>query len=386
MAWATGSGRGPLDGVRVLDLSGLGPAPFATMMLADFGATILSVRRPDPLPFDPAIAMSRGKDVLGLDLRSEGGQALARRLSEGADVLVEGFRPGVMERLGLGPEALHAANPGLIYARLTGWGQTGPYAKKVGHDINYLAISGTLGQIGTDRPTAPPAFLGDLANGSYTLVIGILLALVERQRTGMGQVVDAAIVDGAAYMLGGMFGELELGLWDGDLKHSMLGGTAPFYGVYQCADGRWFSIGSIEPKFYAALLDILGLDDVDRSFPAQLEQKAWPALRARIEAIFRTKTQAEWTAIFAPHEVCAEPVLDLDELPTHPQLAARGTIIAGGKGQRSAAPSPRLSEHEDLVTELNPRRKRVAKDILVEAGLAPDEVDALIDQKIVWSL
>jgi alpha-methylacyl-CoA racemase len=386
MSWSEGSGRGPLSGVRVLDLSGLGPAPFATMMLADFGATILSVRRPDPLPFDPAIAMSRGKDVLGLDLRAEGGQQLARRLGQNADVLVEGFRPGVMERLGLGPEALHAANPGLIYARLTGWGQTGPYAKKVGHDINYLAISGTLGQIGHDRPTAPPAFLGDLANGSYTLVIGILLALVERQRTGRGQVVDAAIVDGAAYMLGGMFGELELGLWDGDLKNSMLGGTAPFYGVYQCKDGRWFSIGSIEPKFYAALLDILGLDDVDRSFPAQLDQTAWPALRARIEAIFRTKTQAEWTAIFAPHEVCAEPVLDLNELPTHPQLAARGTIIAGGKGQRSAAPSPRLSEHEDLVTELNPRRKREAKEILVEAGLAPDEVDALIAQKIVWSL
>ena len=177
------------------------------------------------------------------------------------------------------PRRCTRTNPGLIYARLTGWGQTGPYAKKVGHDINYLAISGTLGQIGTDRPTAPPAFLGDLANGSYTLVIGILLALVERQRTGKGQVVDAAIVDGAAYMLGGMFGELELGLWDGDLKNSMLGGTAPFYGVYECADGRWFSIGSIEPKFYAALLDILGLDDVDRLFPraARPEGVAGPA-------------------------------------------------------------------------------------------------------------
>jgi alpha-methylacyl-CoA racemase len=382
---APGSGRGPLAGVRVLDLSGLGPAPFATMMLADFGAGILSVRRPDPLPFDPAIAMSRGKDVIGLDLRSPGGQEVARRLAKDVDVLVEGFRPGVMERLGLGPDVLLEANPGLVYARLTGWGQTGPYAKKVGHDINYLAISGTLGQIGHDRPTAPPAFLGDLANGSYTLVIGVLLALFERQRTGQGQVVDAAIVDGAAYMLGGMFGELELGLWDGDLKHSMLGGTAPFYGVYQCADGRWFSVGSIEPKFYAALLDILGLEDVDRSFTAQLDSTLWPALRERIAAIFMTKSMAEWTEIFAPHEVCAEPVLAINELPDHPHLAARGAIRAEAKGTRSAAPSPRLSGHPDLVTDLNPRSKRAAGEVLAEAGFGADEIAALIEQNIIWS-
>jgi alpha-methylacyl-CoA racemase len=385
MAAATGSGRGPLAGVRVLDLSGLGPAPFATMMLADFGASILSVRRPDPLPFDPAVAMSRGKDVIGLDLRSPGGQEVARRLAKDADVLVEGFRPGVMERLGLGPDVLHEDNPGLVYGRLTGWGQTGPYAKKVGHDINYLAISGTLGQIGEEKPTAPPAFLGDLANGSYTLVIGILLALVERQRTGRGQVIDAAIVDGAAYMLGGMFGELELGLWDGNLKNSMLGGAAPFYGVYQCADGRWFSIGSIEAKFYATLLDILGLDDVDRSIKGQLDQTQWPALRKRVAAIFRTKTQTEWTDIFAPHEVCAEPVLDLDELPTHPHLAARHSIHTGEKGMRSAAPAPRLSDHPSLVTDLNARRQRPVEEVLTEHGLGAREIQSLIEQKIIWS-
>lgn len=378
------SGGGPLQGVRVLDLSGLGPAPFATMMLADFGASILSVRRPDPMPFDPAIAMSRGKEVIGLDLRAPAGQAVARRLAAGADVLVEGFRPGVMERLGLGPDTLLEANPRLIYARLTGWGQTGPYARKVGHDINYLAISGTLKQIGPDRPTAPPAFLGDLANGSYTLVIGVLLALFERQRTGRGQVVDAAIVDGAAYMLGAMFGEIELGLWDGDLDHSMLGGTAPFYGVYECADGRWFSVGSIEPKFYAALLDLLGLDDVDRSLEAQLDSARWPALRERIAAIFKTRTQAEWTEHFAPHEVCAEPVLDLDELAGHPHLAARGTIQAGDGGMRNVPPAPRLSAHPDLVSELNPRRTRSASDLLTEAGFDADEIESLTEQKIVW--
>ena len=381
MAWATGSGRGPLSGVRVFDLSGLGPAPFATMMLADFGASVLSVCRPDPLPFDTAIAMSRGKDLIGLDLRTTDGQALARRLAGNADVLVEGFRPGVMERLGLGPEMLHEANPGLIHARLTGWGQTGPYAKKVGHDINYLAVSGMLGQIGEDRPTAPPTFLGDLANGAYTLVIGIMLALFERQRTGKGQVVDAAIVDGAAYMLGGMFGG-----WRGNLKQSMLGGAAPFYGVYECADGRWFSIGAIEPKFYAALLDVLALDDVDRSPQAQHDQQQWPKLRARIAAIFRTRTMAEWTDIFAPHEVCAEPVLDMDELPDHPHLAARGSVRAGQDDTRVAAPAPRLSGHPELVTDLNERRQRGARDILAEAGLAPGEIDALLEQRVVWSV
>jgi alpha-methylacyl-CoA racemase len=377
--------RGPLAGVRVLDLSGLGPAPFATMMLADFGASILSVRRPDPMPFDPAVAMSRGKDVIGLDLRSAEGQAVARRLADKVDVLVEGFRPGVMERLGLGPEPLLASNPALIYARLTGWGQSGPFARRAGHDINYLAISGTLGQIGADRPTAPPAFLGDLANGSYPLVIGVLLALVERQRTGHGQVVDAAIVDGAAYMLGAMFGERELGLWDGDLRHSLLGGEAPFYGTYLCADGRWFSVGSIEPKFYATLLLLLGLTDVDPSPRAQMDVTAWPALRARIAAVFASRTQAEWTAVFAQHEVCAEPVLALDEVAAHPHLAARGTVKPGPGGVRDVVPAPRLSRHADLVETLNPRRSSDPDTLLREAGFAPAEIEALLANKTVWS-
>jgi alpha-methylacyl-CoA racemase len=377
--------QGPLAGIRVLDLSGLGPAPFATMMLADYGADVLSVRRPDPLPFDPAAAVARGKDVIGLDLRKAEGQALARRLAAKADVLVEGFRPGVMERLGLGPEPLRAANPGLIYARLTGWGQDGPYAKRVGHDINYLAISGTLGVIGEERPVAPPAFLGDLANGSYPLVIGILLALFERHRTGRGQVVDAAIVDGAAYMLAPMFGELALDLWDGDPAHSMLIGAAPFYGVYRCADGRWFSVGAIEPKFYAAMLDLLGLDDVDRSIEAQLDRARWPALRARIAAVFAGRPQAEWTAAFAPIEACGAPVLGLDELMDDPHLAARRNIQRDETGTRTAAPAPRLSDHPDLVAALAPRRARPPADLLAEAGLAPEEIAPLIADGTVWS-
>lgn len=379
------AGSGPLAGLRVLDLSGLGPAPFATMMLADFGASVLSVRRPDPLPFDPSVAMSRGKDALGLDLRRPEGQALARRLATSADVLVEGFRPGVMERLGLGPEDLSADNPGLIYARLTGWGQNGPYARRAGHDINYLAVAGALGVIGEDKPTAPPGLLGDLANGSYTLVIGVLMALVERHRTGRGQVVDAAIVDGAAYMLGPMFGELELGLWDGDPAHSLLGGKAPFYGVYRCADEKWFSVGAIEQKFYAAMLSILGLADVDPSAQAQMDRSQWPALRERVAAAFRTRPQSEWTALFGAEDSCGAPVLTAQELAADPHNAARGTVTADAAGVLTAAPAPRLSEHPELTSSIHPRTRRDANAILAEAGLAEAEIRELIENKIVWS-
>jgi alpha-methylacyl-CoA racemase len=367
-------------------LSGLGPAPFATMMLADFGATVLSVRRPDPLPFDPAAAMSRGKDAIGLDLRQAEGQALARRLAQDADVLVEGFRPGVMERLGLGPDVLMAENPKLVYARLTGWGQTGPYAQRAGHDINYLAIAGALNVIGEDKPTAPPGLLGDLANGSYTMIIGILMALVERQQTGRGQIVDAAIVDGAAYMLGPMFGELEFGLWDGDPDHALLGGKAPFYGVYRCADGKWFSVGAIEQKFYAAMLSILGLGEVDASAEAQMNRAQWPALRERVAAAFRTRPQREWTVLFGAVDSCGAPVLTAAELASDPHNAARGTIRQDAAGVLTAAPAPRLSGHPALASDLNPRRKRNAAAILAEAGLSDAEIEGLMANKVVWSL
>ena len=386
MAKGEQAGRGPLAGVHVLDLSGLGPAPFATMMLADFGASVLSVRRPDPLPFDPAAAMSRGKDAIGLDLRHPEGQATARRLARTADVLVEGFRPGVMERLGLGPEVLTADNPGLVYARLTGWGQTGPYAQRAGHDINYLAISGALGVIGEDKPTAPPGLLGDLANGSYLMMIGVLLALVERQRTGRGQVVDAAIVDGAAYMLGPMFGELELGLWDGDPEHALLGGKAPFYGVYRCADGKWFSVGAIEQKFYAAMLSILGLGDVDPSAEAQMDRSRWPALRERVADAFRTRPQQDWTERFGAVDSCGAPVLTTGEIAGDPHNVARATVRADAAGALTAAPAPRLSAHPDLTLQINRRRKRDAKAILSEAGFADEDIDGLIAEKVVWSL
>ncbi len=367
----------------MLDLSGLGPAPFATMMLADFGASVLSVRRPDALAFDPSAAMSRGKDVVGLDIGLPEGVAAVKRLAATADVFVEGFRPGVMERRGLGPTELLAANPRLIYARLTGWGQKGPYARRAGHDINYLAISGVLGHHGGGRPMPPPGLLGDLANGSYTMVIGVLMALHERNSTGSGQVIDASIVDGAAYMLGAMFGERELGLWDGDPAHHMLLGAAPFYGTYECSDGRWFSVGAIEQKFYMSMLGVLGITDVDSSAQAQMDTAQWPALSARIAAIFRTRPRAEWTELFAGVDSCGAPVLEANELASDPHLSQRQTIRRNG-AVLSAAPSPRLSQHPDLVEALAPRQSRPVQQVLGEAGFSQDEVALLVEQKVVW--
>jgi alpha-methylacyl-CoA racemase len=369
----------------VLDLSGLGPAPFATMMLADFGASVLSVRRPGGLAFDPAATLSRGKDVVGLDIGQPEGAAAVKRLATGADVFVEGFRPGVMERHGLGPAELLADNPRLIYARLTGWGQTGPYARRAGHDINYLAISGALGHNGGGRPIPPPGLLGDLANGSYTMLIGVLLALHERNATGRGQVIDAAIVDGAAYMLGAMFGERELGLWDGDPAHHMLLGAAPFYGTYECADGRWFSVGAIELKFYAAMLGLLGLADVDCTVEAQMDTAQWPELSSRIAAIFLTRPQAEWTHMFENAEACGAPVLGADEIASDPHLTERRTIQKNG-ALLSAAPSPRLSEHPDLVASLAPRQSRPVAHVLGDAGFSEDEVAGLVERKVVWGV
>lgn len=347
------------------------------MMLADFGAEVLSLRRPGGLAIDPSRGLARGKDVLRIDLSGEQGRALAAGLAGGVDVVLEGFRPGVMERIGLGPEPLMAGNPRLIYARLTGWGQDGTYARRAGHDINYLAISGALGVCGPDHPVAPPALLGDLANGSYLAVTGIVMALLQRERTGTGQVVDIAIADGAAYMLSAMFAERRLGFWSGKPADHILSGAAPFYGTYRCADDGWFAIGAIETKFYDAVLDVLGFDDVSRRVEDQMDQGGWAALRSRFAARFRERSRAQWTAAFGDRDACATPVLAFDELTDDPHLASRRTIMADRAGL-AAAPAPRLGGNAEEVDPGTRGRGRSAEDVLRDFGIAEGTIaDAL---------
>ena len=352
------------------------------MMLADFGAAILSLRRPGGFAMDPSLGLARGKDVLQIDLSGEHGRALAASLARNVDVVLEGFRPGVMERLGLGPEPLMAANPRLVYARLTGWGQDGAYAQQAGHDINYLAISGALGVCGLEHPVAPPALLGDLANGSYLAVTGIVMALLQRATTGAGQVVDIAIADGAAYMLSAMFAERKLGFWSGRPADHILSGNAPFYGTYRCADGGWFAIGAIETKFYDAVLDVLGFADVSRRVEDQMDQESWPSLRSRFTARFLERSRAEWVEAFAGRDACATPVLAFDELADDPHLASRGTVTSSRTGL-TAAPAPRFGGQAGEVDPDVEGHRRPVGDVLRDFGVAEESIAAALAAGIV---
>jgi alpha-methylacyl-CoA racemase len=279
-----------------------------------------------------------------------------------------------MERRGLGPDVLCARNPRLIYARLTGWGQDGPYSARAGHDINYTAVSGALGAIGGDAPVPPLAMVGDLAGGSLMTALGIVMALFERTVTGMGQVVDGAIVDGSALLGITHLAELSAGIWPGRGKH-VLSGVAPFYGVYACADGHFFAVGAIEPKFYAQFLAALGMDDVDVS--RQMDTATWPALRERVAAAFRTKPRSHWTAVFANIDGCGSPVLELDELVEDPHLRARGTVVTGPDGAVTSAPAPRLSRSPGQIRPAPSARGTHTREVLREAGFSADEIVAL---------
>jgi alpha-methylacyl-CoA racemase len=367
---------GPLAGIRVLDLSALGPGPFCSMILADFGADVVEVVRPDRRGPDPAAFLRRGKRTIAVDLGHADAPGVIGRMAERVDVLLEGNRPGAMERRGLGPDELLARNPRLVYTRLTGWGQTGPYAQRAGHDVNYLAISGALGVTGTDAPVAPPALLGDLACGSFLAALGTVLALFERQSTGAGQVVDAAIVDGAALLLSAAFGELATGFWSGGRGTHVLSGAAPFYGVYRCADDGWYSVGAIEPRFYAAFLTVLGLDDLAAD---QWDQAQWPARRAQVADVFARRARDEWTEAFSVVDACGAPVLDIDELAADPHLAARQTVL-DFDGRLHAAPAPRLSGHPP---GFKPAVAESPAEVLRRLGFGPDEAGGLLDRGIV---
>jgi alpha-methylacyl-CoA racemase len=362
----TGGPAGPLAGVSVVDVSTLGPGPFASMVLADFGAEVIEIRRPGPSEVDAADQFVRGKQQLTIDLRAPGGAELIARLADTADVFLESYRPGTMERRGLGPSVLMERNPRLVYTRLTGWGQDGPYASQAGHDINYVAIGGPLGAVGFDTPVPALNLLGDFAGGSLPAVLGTVMALLARERTGRGQVVDAGMVDGAAYLLFAQFCELARGEWHGR-GTGMLSGIAPFYGAYQCADGQWISVGSIESKFYAQLLDGLGLDRelLDR----QHDRAHWPAARAAIAQVFASRPRDHWAALFAGTDACVFPVLDLADTTSDAHVAARGSVRMDGAGRPQVSPAPRLSETPGSAAEPRPINRAAQCALLASRGI-----------------
>jgi alpha-methylacyl-CoA racemase len=338
---------GPLGGLRVIELAGIGPAPFAAMTLADMGADVVRVDRPGatgPLPAATRVdILGRGKRSVLLDLKQPAAVDAVLTLVAGADALIEGYRPGVAERLGLGPAECWARNPRLVYGRMTGWGQAGPLAHAAGHDINYIALTGALHAIGDadGPPQIPLNLVGDFGGGGAYLALGILAALREADRTGRGQVVDAAIVDGTAHLLAGTFGMMASGFWADRRGVNVLDGGAPFYAVYETSDGRHMAVGAIEAKFYAELLTRLGLDEDPTR---QYDQGDWPRMRGRLAEAFRSRTQAAWSQVFAGTDACVAPVLPLREAADHPHLAARQTFIEIG-GVTQPAPAPRFSNH-----------------------------------------
>ncbi len=331
----------PLHGVRIIEFSGIGPGPFAGMLLADMGAQLISLERPERGEFQPGPVLSRGKIRLKVDLRDAGSKAQVLDLLTHADALIEGFRPGVMERLGLGPDVAMALNPRLVYGRMTGWGQSGPLAAAAGHDINYIALSGALAAMGTsEQPMVPLNLLGDFGGGSLYLVTGILAALLSARITGLGQVVDAAIVDGAASLMALTSELTAAGRWQEQRASNFLDGSAPFYRCYRCADGEFIAVGALEQRFYDELCQRIGLDD-----PASARRhdpRVWPALTARFAEIFASQPRAHWCTLLEGTDACFAPVLTISEAANHPHMAARQTWRETSLGLEPA-PAPRFS-------------------------------------------
>jgi alpha-methylacyl-CoA racemase len=372
---------GPLAGVRVLEFEGIGPGPFCGMLLADMGADVLLVdRRQDAQLglererwYD---VMLRGRRSVTLDLKTPGGVTAALALASRADAVIEGFRPGVMERLGLGPDALLAANAKLVYGRMTGWGQDGPLAMRAGHDINYIALSGALHAIGrAGGPPVPPLNLvGDFGGGGMLLAFGIACALLEARRSGHGQVVDAAMVEGASLLTTMIWGMQAAQKWSDVRGTNVLDSGAPWYDTYATKDERYVAIGAIEPKFYAELIERLGLADV--ALPDQNDCAGWPELRARIKAVFATKTRDAWCRVFEGSDACFAPVLTFTEATRHPHLAARNSHLAVGAISQPA-PAPRFSRTPGIVRRAPPERGALGREALVEWGFADDEIERL---------
>ena len=340
---------GPLTGIKVVEMAAIGPGPFCSMMLSDMGAEIIRIDRLNQKGSGHrANVLHRGRKSIAVDLKNSQGVETTLELIEQADVLVEGFRPGVMERLGLGPEVGLERNPKLVFGRMTGWGQDGPLSQAAGHDINYISVAGALGAMGYPaRPPAPPLNLvGDFGGGAMYLLAGILAALVERSSSDKGQVIDAAMTDGTASLLSGFYGMMSMDMWTTERYSNRLDGGAYYYGSYECKDGKHISIGSLEPQFYALLLEKCEISE--DSFKEQLDQASWPIKREKMEAIFKTKTREEWCNIMEGSDVCFAPVLDLSEAPDHPHNKARKTYL-DFQGVTQPAPAPRFSRTQGTI-------------------------------------
>ncbi|ODT62365.1 MAG: carnitine dehydratase [Phenylobacterium sp. SCN 69-14] len=368
-------GQGPLSGLKVVEFAGIGPGPFCGMLLSDLGADVVRIDRKGQGRASPADITSRGRRSVGLDLKTPAAIETCLKLMEGADAVFEGFRPGVMERLGLGPDVALARNPRLVYGRMTGWGQFGPYANAAGHDMNYIAITGALHAIGTgDKPVPPLNLVGDFGGGALYLAFGLLAGVLNARETGKGQVIDCAMSDGAASLMAMFYGFKAGGIWKEQRRANLLDGGAHFYDTYQCADGKWISIGSIEPQFYALLLEKTGVDDPD--FAAQMDRGRWDGLREKLAAVIARKTQAEWTDIMGATDVCFAPVLDLDEAPRHPHNVARQTFVELG-GVVQPAPAPRFSATPGAIQGPPPAIGAHDREALGDWGFSDAEIEAL---------
>ncbi|MCB1465337.1 MAG: CoA transferase [Nitratireductor sp.] len=366
---------GPLYGLRVVEMAGLGPCPLAGQLLADMGAEVIVIdRRSDERMELGGGVNRRGKQSVAVNLKDEAGREVVLRLAGRADVLIEGFRPGVMERLGLGPDVCAARNPGLVFGRMTGWGQEGPLSSAAGHDLNYLSLTGALHAMGDkDRPPTPPLNLvADYGGGTMFLVTGVLAALFERSRSGRGQVVDAAMVDGVPALMGIMHGMLAKGNWKNERSANMLDGGAPFYRCYACADGKFVSVGALEPQFFEIVAEKL---DIDKSWlSARMDKSRWGELTAIMTDIFAGRTRDEWAALFEGSDACVAPVLDWDEAPSHPHMAARGVFVKPG-GVMQAAPAPRFSRTASAMPEQPHAAGADTGAVLAELGYSDAEIE-----------
>lgn len=374
----------PLAGIRVVEMAGLGPCPFAGMFLAELGADVVKIDRPGGNGWftgqEHLDLFNRGKRSVLVDLKHSDGNEVVLQLAEKADVFLEGYRPGVAERLGFGPEACMERNPGLVYGRMTGWGQDGPLSLTAGHDIDYISLTGALDAIGNagGPPTIPLNLVGDFGGGGNYLVIGVLSALLERQRSGLGQVIDAAIVDGAAHLLSGIHTMLAVGGWTGGRGENLLDGGAPFYTVYETLDGGYLAVGAIEPKFYAEFVSRLG---VNLDVAEQNDRRSWPSTRRLIAERFAERTLSEWTDAFEGTDACVSPVVGLGGAATHPHVAARGSVVER-RGVLQAGPAPRFSRTPTAIGDCVEAAGAHSREVLGEWGL--DGVDSLLDAGVVF--